>query len=62
MPARRVEASVMDVKTAGRTVDLFEVFAEAKSPLTLSELARALDAPQSSCFNLLRPLEARGSL
>lgn len=52
----------MDVKTAGRTVELFEIFAQAKAPLTLSELARALNAPQSSCFNLLRALEARGYL
>ncbi len=52
----------MDVKTAGRTVELFEAFAQAKLPLTLSELARALNAPQSSIFNLLRALEGRGYL
>ncbi len=52
----------MDVKTAGRTVELFEAFAQAKLPLTLSELARALKAPQSSIFNLLRALEGRGYL
>jgi DNA-binding IclR family transcriptional regulator len=52
----------MDVKSAGRTVDLFEIFAAAKRPLTLSELSRALNAPQSSCFNLVRALEARGYL
>lgn len=52
----------MDVKTAGRTVDLFEIFAKAKAPLTLSEIARGLAAPQSSCFNLVRALEARGFL
>lgn len=52
----------MDVKTAGRTVDLFEIFAKAKKPLTLSEIARALGAPQSSCFNLVRALETRGYL
>ena len=52
----------MDVKTAGRTVELFEAFARARAPLTLSEIARALNAPQSSCFNLLRALEGRGYL
>ena len=52
----------MDVKTAGRTVDLFELFAKTKAPLTLSEIARGLSAPQSSCFNLVRALEARGFL
>lgn len=52
----------MDVKSAGRTIDLFEAFARAQGPLTLSELARALNAPASSCFNLVRSLEARGYL
>lgn len=52
----------MDVKTAGRTVDLFELFARARTPLKLSEVARALGAPQSSCFNLVRALETRGFL
>ncbi|MGI4802568.1 MAG: IclR family transcriptional regulator [Janthinobacterium lividum] len=52
----------MDVKTAGRTVELFEAFARTRTPLTLSEIARELRAPQSSCFNLLRALEGRGYL
>lgn len=52
----------MDVKTAGRTLDLFETFARMQTPLSLSELARALNAPPSSCFNLIRALQARGYL
>lgn len=52
----------MDVKTAGRTLALFETFAKARTPLSLSELARALSAPPSSCFNLIRALQARGYL
>ena len=52
----------MDVKTAGRTVDLFDLFASTQVPLTLSEIALALNAPQSSCFNLVRAMEARGYL
>ncbi len=52
----------MDVKSAGRTVDLFETFARSRAPLSLSELARALGVPQSSCFNLVRALEGRGYL
>lgn len=52
----------MDVKTAGRTLDLFETFAKVQTPLSLSELARALNAPPSSCFNLIRALQARGYL
>jgi IclR family transcriptional regulator, acetate operon repressor len=52
----------MDVKTAGRTVELFELFALEQSPLSLSQVARALGAPVSSCFNLVRALERRGYL
>lgn len=52
----------MDVKTAGRTVELFEVFAKSKRPLTMSEVARAMNVPQSSCYNLMRALESRGFL
>src|SRR3972149_3680140 len=52
----------MNVKTAGRTLDLFEAFARAGKPLSLSQLARAIDAPVSSCFGTGRTLEARGYL
>lgn len=52
----------MNVKTARRTLDLFEAFAEVKAPLTLSDLARQLEWPISSCFALVKTLEARGFL
>lgn len=52
----------MNVKTAGRTLDLFEAFARACKPLSLSQLARAIGAPVSSCFGIVRTLEARGYL
>jgi IclR family transcriptional regulator, acetate operon repressor len=52
----------MDVKTAGRTVEIFETFAETQEPLSLSEISRALDAPLSSCLYLVRALESRGYL
>ena len=35
----------MNVKTAGRTLDLFEAFAREGRPLSLSQLARAIGAP-----------------
>jgi hypothetical protein len=44
----------MDGKRAGRTIGLFEAFAKAQALLSPSELARALSAPASSCFNLVR--------
>jgi IclR family transcriptional regulator, acetate operon repressor len=52
----------MDVKTAGRTVEVFETFAELQKPLSLTELGRALNAPMSSCLYLVRALENRGYL
>lgn len=52
----------MNVKTADRTLDLFEAFAELRRPATLSDIAAALDIPISSCFALVRTIEARGYL
>ena len=48
------------VKTAARTLDVFEAFAAAKGPLTLTELAARLGSPVSSCHALVRTLQARG--
>ena len=59
---QHAETNYMDVKSASRTLDLFEVFAREQQPLTLSEVAAALDAPLSSCFNLVRALKGRGFL
>jgi IclR family acetate operon transcriptional repressor len=50
----------MDTKSAARTLDTFEAFANAKRPLTLTELAKELDSPISSCFQLVKTLERRG--
>ena len=50
----------MNIKTAGRTLDLFEIFAGEGRPLRLSELAGLVKAPISSCHQLLRTLENRG--
>jgi DNA-binding IclR family transcriptional regulator len=52
----------MDVKTAGRTVDLFEAFTRLRRPASLSELAAAIGMPLSSCSNLVRTIQARGYL
>jgi DNA-binding IclR family transcriptional regulator len=48
------------MKTADRTLDIFEAFAEAKKPLSLSEIARMIDSPVSSCHGLLRALQKSG--
>jgi IclR family transcriptional regulator, acetate operon repressor len=48
------------VKTAARTLDLFEAFAKAKNPLSLTELAQRIGSPISSCHALVRTLQQRG--
>src|SRR5437868_1239933 len=48
------------MKSAERTLDLFEAFAAAKKSLSLSELARLMAIPVSTCFGLVRTLESRG--
>jgi len=48
------------VKTAKRTLDILEAFAARREPLTLSELARHIQSPVSSCHGVIRTLKARG--
>lgn len=50
------------MKTAYRTLMLFEAFAELGRPASLSELSRHLSIPVSSCLGLLRALEKRNYL
>ena len=52
----------MLVRTVDRALLIFEAFAERARPMTLSELARLLKMPTSTCFGLLRTLEERGYL
>lgn len=50
----------MTVKMAFRVIEVLELFAREKQPLALSEMARLLDMPVSSCLGLIRTLEAQG--
>lgn len=50
------------VKTALRVIEIIEVFARAGKPLSLTELARELNAPVSSCLALVRTLSQLGYL
>lgn len=50
------------MKSAERVFDLYEHFADVQEPLSLSELARGLSMPVSTCFNLVRTFERRGFL
>ena len=58
--AAALKTDSMDTKSAARTIDIFEAFAAARRPLTLTELAKELESPISSCFQLVKTLERRG--
>jgi DNA-binding IclR family transcriptional regulator len=47
-------------KIVARTLDFLELFAEKKRPLSLSDIARMLSLPISSCHDVLQALEERG--
>jgi DNA-binding IclR family transcriptional regulator len=48
------------VKLVERTFQCFELFASEQRPLSLSEIARALGIPSSSCYDILQTLERLG--
>jgi len=50
------------VKTALRTLDVFEAFRVARTPLSLTELARVIGSPVSSCSALIHTLKGEGYL
>ena len=50
------------VKTALRVIEIIEIFSREQKPLALSELARELNAPASSCLALVRTLLSLGYL
>lgn len=54
------KAAASSVKTAGRTLDVFEAFGAAGEPLSLTELAERIGSPVSSCHALVKTLQARG--
>jgi DNA-binding IclR family transcriptional regulator len=47
-------------KIVERTLDCFELFAEEKRPLSLTEISRLLGIPPSSCHDVLQALQERG--
>ena len=49
-------------KIVQRTLEVFELFAKEARPLSLSEAARLLRIPVSSCHDVFQTLEARGYL
>ena len=57
-----VVSSAAAVKSALRTLLIFELFASEQRTLALSEITRALEMPKSSCLALLGTLTDRGYL
>jgi DNA-binding IclR family transcriptional regulator len=49
-------------KIVERTLDCFELFADQKQPLSLSDISRLLGIPPSSCHDVLKALRKRGYL
>lgn len=47
-------------KIVKRTLDFFEMFAEYGRPLSLTEIAKILKLPVSSCHDVLQSLQERG--
>jgi len=47
-------------KIVERTLDLLELFSNEKRPLSLSDIARLLKIPKSSCHDVVRALQTRG--
>lgn len=56
------KATTSNVKTALRVIEIMEIFAREGRSLTLTELARLLGAPVSSCLGLIRTLTSLGYL
>lgn len=54
--------SIRKVKSAERTLDIFEALKASAVPVTASQLADRLGIPKSSLFHLLATLEDRGFL
>jgi DNA-binding IclR family transcriptional regulator len=52
----------MDVKTAGRTLEIFEVFSRNQEPMSITDIANAIEIPLSSCLYIARTLEKFGYL
>lgn len=52
----------MRVRQIDNVLDLFEIYARERTPLTLTALSEALGIPKSSTFNVIETLVSRGFL
>jgi len=53
-------STVKQVKSAIRTMSLFRVFADCQRPMTLGEISSQMNAPKSSCYELIQTLSGLG--
>jgi DNA-binding IclR family transcriptional regulator len=60
--AQLEKAISSNVKTALRVIEIMEIYAREGRSLTLTELAKLLGAPVSSCLGLIRTLASLGYL
>ena len=49
-------------KIVDRTLDFLELFAKERRPLSLSDIARLLRIPISSCHDVIQAMQSRGYL
>jgi DNA-binding IclR family transcriptional regulator len=49
-------------KNVDRTLDLLELFARERRPLSLTDISQLLKLPISSCYDVLQAMESRGYL
>src|SRR6185437_4328931 len=57
-----VSGGSMRVRQIDNVLDLFEIYARERTPLTLTALSEALGIPKSSTFNVIETLVSRGFL
>lgn len=53
-------SSIRKVKSADRTIDIFETLAASALPMSAAEISSELSIPKSSLFHLMATLQARG--
>jgi len=54
--------SAANVTAVDRVIDIFEAFQASQRPLSLTDLAEAVDIPKSTCHAIVATLTARGYL
>lgn len=54
------EKTPVESRSAGRVIDMLDVFFRVRRPLTLTELSRMLNLPKSSTHTILQAMRRRG--